>query len=216
MKLLIIGRQAVDVVLAVPLFLFGPLLRPWHTHWGATRPEVDSAMPGDEHFPRAQFQATWAITIDASSGDVYPWIAQVGYGRAGFYSYDLLDALGHPSAERIVPALQAVKPGDWVPMSPTVNDTTAFKVDSFEAPSWMLWRKPDSTWSWRLESAGNGTRLVTRVRAVYDWRKPAGAFLSVFLLEFGDFAMMRRMLKGIRRRSEASSAGLRGTPVAQR
>ena len=131
-----------------------------------------------------------------------PWIAQVGFGRAGFYSYDLLDSLGHPSAERVIPDLQAIEPGDWVPMSPTINETTAFKLDSFEAPAWMLWRKPDSTWSWRLEAVGGGTRLVTRVRVVYDWKKPGGALLSVVLLEFGDFAMMRRMLKGIRRRAE--------------
>jgi hypothetical protein len=69
----------------------------------------------------------------------------------------------------------------------------------------MLWRKPDSTWSWRLEPVGNRTRLVTRLRVVYNWRKPAMALMSVFLIEFGDFAMMRRMLKGIRRRAVAAS-----------
>jgi hypothetical protein len=202
MKPLAVAGQTLDVLAAIPLFVLAPLLRPWHTRWGATREEVHSVMPGDEHFPRAQFQATRAITIDAAAGDVYQWILQVGFGRAGFYSYDLLDSLGHPSAERIDPELQSVKVGDWVPMSPTVNETTAFKVDSFEAPRWLLWRKPDSTWSWRLESIGRGTRLVTRVRVVYDWKHPGSALLSVFLLEFGDFAMMRRMLKGIRRRAE--------------
>ena len=208
MRLLVIARQLLDVILAIPLFVFGPLLRPWHTRWGATSAEAHSVMPGDEFFPRAQFQATRAISIDAPPGDVYPWIVQVGFGRAGFYSYDLLDSLGHPSAERIVPDLQAIKPGDWVPMSPTVNEKTAFKLDSFEAPVWMLWRKPDSTWSWRLEAAGGGTRLVTRIRAVYDWKKPGGALLSAFLLEYGDFAMMRRMLKGIRRRAESRAPRL--------
>jgi hypothetical protein len=202
MKPIVISRQLLDVVLAIPLFVLAPLLRPFHTRWGATSEEVHSVMPGDEYFPRAQFQATRAITIDAPRSDVYPWIAQVGFGRAGFYSYDLLDSLGHPSAERVIPDLQAIEPGDWVPMSPTINETTAFKLESFEAPAWMLWRKPDSTWSWRLEAVGGGTRLVTRVRVVYDWKKPGGALLSVVLLEFGDFAMMRRMLKGIRRRAE--------------
>jgi hypothetical protein len=46
---------------------------------------------------------------------------------------------------------------------------------------------------------------VTRLRVVYDWHKPSMALLSVFLIEFGDFAMMRRMLKGIRRRAEAAA-----------
>jgi hypothetical protein len=204
-KPIAIAREALDVLVALPLFAVTPLLRPWHTRWGATPSELRSAMPGDERFPRAQFHATRAITIDAPPSAVWPWLMQVGYGRAGFYSYDLLDSLGRPSAERVDPELQAVRIGDWVPMSPTVNDTTAFKVDAFEPAAWMLWRKPDSTWSWRLEPVGNRTRLVTRLRVVYNWRKPAMALMSVFLIEFGDFAMMRRMLKGIRRRAVAAS-----------
>jgi hypothetical protein len=194
-------RETLETIAAVPLFAVTPLLRPWHTRWGASREELRSAMPGDELLPKAQFQATRAITIAAPASAVYPWLLQVGFGRAGFYSYDLLDSLGRASAERIVPELQQVRVGDWVPMSPTPTETTAFKVDSFEAPNWMLWRKPDSTWSWRLEAVDGGTRLVTRLRVVYNWKKPFAAAFSVWLIEFGDFAMMRRMLKGIRRRA---------------
>jgi hypothetical protein len=213
MKPIVIAGQAVEVVVTLPLFAISPLLRPWHTRWGATAEEVDCAMAGDGQLPRAQFQATRAISIAAPPSEVYQWILQVGFGRAGFYSYDLLDSLGHPSADRIVPELQAVHVGDWVPMSPTVNETTAFKVDSMEPPVSLVWRKPDSTWAWRLDPAGDGTRLVTRLRIVYDWRKRGSALLSVILIEFGDFAMMRRMLKGIRRRAEAAARGRR--PLAQ-
>jgi hypothetical protein len=68
----------------------------------------------------------------------------------------------------------------------------------------LLWRKPDSTWAWTLTALGDGqTRLVTRVHAVYDWRKPALALFGVVLMELGDFAMMRRMLRGIKDRAEA-------------
>ena len=198
-------RQTLDLIVAIPLFAVTPVIRPWHTRWGASPTEVGSAMPGDDLFPRAQFQATRAITIDAAPNEVWPWLVQVGFGRAGFYSYDLLDSLGPQRAERIVPELQTLSVGDWVPMSPTVTATTAFKVDSFDPAAWLLWRKPDSTWSWRLDPAGQRTRLVTRIRVVYDWHKPAAALLSVFLIEVGDFAMMRRMLKGIRRRAETQT-----------
>jgi len=213
MKAMAIARQAAEVLVTLPLFAISPLLRPWHTRWGATSGEVRCAIPGDEQLPRAQFQATRAISIAAPPCEVYQWILQVGFGRAGFYSYDLLDSLCRPSAERIVPELQAVNVGDWVPMSPTVNETTAFKVDSMEPPVSLVWRKPDSTWAWRLDPAGDGTRLVTRLRIVYDWRKRGSALLSVILIEFGDFAMMRRMLKGIRRRAEAAARGRH--PLAQ-
>ena len=41
-----------------------------------------------------------------------------------------------------------------------------------------------------------GRFMVTRIHAVYDWRHPMTALLSVLLMEFGDFAMLRRMLCG--------------------
>jgi hypothetical protein len=56
---------------------------------------------------------------------------------------------------------------------------------------------------WRLTDLGDDrTRLVTRVQAVYDWRRPAKALLGMVLMEFGDFAMMRRVLLGIGERAE--------------
>ncbi len=60
----------------------------------------------------------------------------------------------------------------------------------------LLWVKPDSTWAWQLEpTASGGTRLVTRIHAVYDWSHPLTAILGVMLMESDDFAMMRRMLR---------------------
>jgi hypothetical protein len=131
---------------------------------------------------------------------------QVGCQRAGFYSNDLLDNLGHPSATTIVPSLQHLEVGQWVPMSPaaTPTDRTALKVHSFELNEWLLWSKPDSTWAWHLTATDDGgTRLVTRIHAVYDWRNPPMALLGVLLMEFGDFAMLRKMLRGIKARAES-------------
>lgn len=113
-----------------------------------------------------------------------------------------------------MPGLQHLQAGQWVPMSPasTPTDRTAFKVHSFEVNQWLLWAKPDSTWAWRLTPAGsNGTRLVTRVHAVYDWSHPLTALLGMLLMEFGDFAMLRRMLRGIKARAE-SLAQVAGQP----
>jgi hypothetical protein len=193
------------VVADLPLFLTAPLYRRWHLRWGATPAEIASTLPGDDLLPRAQLRCTRAITIDAPPETVWPWLVQAGCLRGGFYSNDLLDNLGRPSAREIVPELQHLRVGQWVPMSPTTpTDTSAFKVDSYEVDRWLLWRKPDSTWAWTLTALGGGrTRLVTRVHAVYDWTKPASALLAVVLMEFGDFAMMRRMLHGIKKNAEA-------------
>jgi hypothetical protein len=197
--------QIGDVLHDLPAFLTAPLYRRWHLRWGASPREIAEALPGDELLPRAQYRSTRAITIDAPPEEVWPWLVQVGCRRAGFYSNDLLDNLGHPSARSIVLEFQGLEIGQWVPMSPssTPSDVTAFKVHSFEANRWLLWGKPDSTWAWRLTpTADGGTRLVTRIHAARDWKHPLMAILSVVLMEFGDFAMLRRMLRGIKERAE--------------
>ena len=195
-----------DVLHDRPAFVSAPLYRSWHQRWGATAAEIAEALPGDAFLPRAQFRSTRAITIDAPPEAVWPWLVQAGCLRAGWYSNDLLDNLAHPSATTIVPALQHLEIGQWVPMapSPTPSEVTAFKVHSFDVNRWLLWSKPDSTWAWQLTPIGNhGTRLVTRVHASRDWRHPLSALLAVLLMEFGDFAMQRRMLRGIKARAEA-------------
>jgi hypothetical protein len=198
-------RQVGGVLIDLPLFLTAPLYRRWHLHWGATPEEVASALPGDARLPRSQFVCTRAITIDAPAAAVWPWLVQVGCGRGGWYSHDLLDNLARPSAREVLPGLQHLKIGQWVPMAagePT--ETNALRVEAFESGRWLLWSKPDSTWVWTLtDLGGDRTRLVTRVHAVYDWRRPARALLGGMLLEFGDFAMMRRMLRGIKERAES-------------
>ena len=197
-------RAVGDVLVAWPRFLTAPLCRHWHLRWGATDAEVAAAMPGDDLIPNPSFTATRAITIAAPPEQVWPWIVQLGTGRAGWYSYDLFDNAGRPSADRIMPQFQAIRVGDWVPMSGTVNQTTAFKVEAFEAPRWLLWAKPDSSWTWLLTPLDGGhTRLVTRLKERYPWRASPGlALLTVVLFEFGDFPMMRKLLLGIRRRAE--------------
>lgn len=197
-----LAREVRDVALALPLFATAPLLRHWHRRWGATDAEVAAVMPGDELVPGSQIFCTRAITIDAPPEAVWPWLVQVGFGKAGFYSNDLLDNLAHPSAGRIVEELQDPKIGDWVPMFSKVNDTTAFKIAAIKPPEELVWAKPDSTWAWTLTEIAGRTRLVTRVRILSCWRRPADALLSLVLMEFGDFPMMRKMLRTLRQRAE--------------
>jgi hypothetical protein len=141
---------------------------------------------------------------------VWPWIVQMGYRRAGFYTYALLDNAGYDSADRILAERQDPKIGDWMPTSKNVNETTAFKVKALEPDRWLLWEKPDSTWSWKLVSLDSGgTRLITRLKQRYAWEKPASALSALMLLGFGDFPMIRRVLKRIRSRAER----LAGTDV---
>jgi hypothetical protein len=194
-------RRASETLGALGVMLVSPLIRPLHTRWGAISAESHAAMPGDGLLPRAQFVATRAITIDAPPEAVWPWLIQTGAGRAGFYSYDLLDHLGRPSATSVLEAWQDLSVGDVVaPMTEPPTVTTSFVLADLDPPRHMVWSKPDSTWSWVLRPVDGGrTRLVTRLKVRY--RPAPSALLTVPLIEFGDFAMMRRMLLTLRRRA---------------
>ena len=142
----------------------------------------------------------------------------MGCRRAGFYSNDLLDNLALPSARALVPELQHLEVGQWIPMSPSEpSDVTAFKVHSFEVDRWLLWTKPDSTWAWKLSTTTDGrTRLVARIHAVYDWKHPPmQALLSLSSWSSGTSRCSRRMLRGIKERAESTTRAV-DTPIVTR
>jgi hypothetical protein len=201
-----LAHEVRDVAVALPLFATAPVVRRWHQRWGATDAEVDATMPGDDLVPGCQYRITRALTIAAPPEKVWPWLVQVGFGKAGFYSNDLLDNVGHPSADSVIEQYQHPQLGDWVPMFSKVNDTTAFRIAQTEAPHLLVWAKPDSTWAWRLMPIDGGTRLVTRLRIRYRWSRPVDALLSIALNEFGDFPMMRKMLLTLKERAEQPAA----------
>lgn len=202
-------RSVLDALSGLPLFITTPLYRHWHLRWGASDDEVRSSMPGDDLVPRASFKATRAITIAAPPEMVWPWIVQMGYKRAGFYTYALLDNAGYESPSAVLEEFQNPQVGDWMPMSGTVNETTAFRFKEIATDQWLLWDKPDSTWAWKLTPLPNGqTRLITRLKQHYRWVSPLMALFTLVLLEFGDFQMMRRMLKGIKVRAESMGIGI--------
>ncbi|HZD01174.1 MAG TPA: hypothetical protein VFA46_13595 [Actinomycetes bacterium] len=115
-----IGHGILDALTGPPRLATAPLCRRWHLRWGATDDEARGPMPGDDLVPKASFNATRAITIDAPPELVWPWIAQMGYRRAGFHAYPLLDNAGFESADRILEEYQPPKLGDWMPMAKQV------------------------------------------------------------------------------------------------
>lgn len=189
---------------ATSIGLYLGFIRRWQLRWGATDEEVARAMPGDEVVKHPTFNATRAVTIGARPAEIWPWLVQMGLTRAGWYSYDLLDNLGHPSAERIIPEFQHLAVGDVIPMSP--DGKAGLWVRAFEPNRWMLWgdKAGDTTWYWGLDAIHERqTRLVTRVRIRYNWTSPM--LLFNLLVEFTDIIMMRKCMLGIKERAERLS-----------
>lgn len=177
------------------------ILRPWHLRWGAVPEEVSRAMPGDDIILDASLNTTRAITIRATPEEIWPWLVQMGYRRAGWYSYDRIDNGGRPSANRIIAELQVrLKPGERLPGGPE----KAFRVMSVE-PYRSLVLGPQISWSFGLYPQSDGTtRLVERLRARYRWNEPR-SYPFIAALDVGDFMMMRKPLLTLRERIEANT-----------
>ena len=171
--------------------------RPWQLSWGATADEVARPMVGDGLVTNPTFNATRAVTVNAPAERIWPWIVQIGYKKAGFYSWDILDNDGIPSAERIILEYQNLKIGDLVPLN---EETDAKVVDMEPNRRLLLVFQSDGTvtWAWALYKIdADRTRLVTRLR----WRTTS--LVSQFVLDAFEIIMTRKYLLGIKRRAEA-------------
>jgi hypothetical protein len=192
-------------------------------HWlgrnyGAAPRERRAAMPGDELCPDAHFVTTHAITIAARPAAVWPWLVQMGWGRAEWYTARWVDRLlfpaNGPSADDIVPEWQTLAVGDRILDGPPELHCS-FVVERMEPgrhlvlhsrehlpPGWAeRGASIDFTWAFVLDDLGAGrTRFLFRSRGrIEPWW--ARAFYLAAIVP-ADFVMSRQMLRGIRRRAE--------------
>lgn len=183
--------------------------------WGTSGDETTRPLPGDDLIGTADLQSTRAISIAAPRAAVWPWIAQIGQNRAGFYTYDWLENLvgcDIHSADVLRPEARIRGVGEAVNLHPQV----ALDVAAFEEGDHLVLRGgvgPDGraegapydfTWAFVLVDApGGSTRLVVRERYAYlePW---AGALVEP--VEFVSFLMSQRMLRGIRDRAQRATA----------
>jgi hypothetical protein len=216
-------RWIVRAGLPCAALTYAALARPRMLTWGATPAEATAGLPGDD-LVRRRYQTTRAVTLAAPPVDVWPWLVQMGFGRAGWYSYDRLERLigigdfaEGGSAQSVLPRFQSLSVGDSVPLSAD-GGLTAAVVDPPRAlvlrmEMSMLTGGPARDgeravldWSWAFVSVPVGarsSRLLVRARA--DYRPRALGLLIPPLLEPMHLLMERAMLRGIRRRVSISS-----------
>jgi hypothetical protein len=200
--------------------LLSPILRPWYSRWGATEEEVNQAVSGDEFVPHPKTQLNMAVTVHAPPEDIWPWFVQLGCQRGGWYSYDLLDNGGVPSADRILPEFQNLEVGDIVKAVPkgdfgfpvamiipnqqltlagTTNTETGEQADPND-PDLTAYFSGNQTFLMKgLE--GGKTRLIFRMRI--DWNPSLmGTIINKGIVEPLSFVMGRKTLITVRQRAE--------------
>ena len=207
-----IGRMAAAVV-ATP-FSWNRRLR-----WGATTAEALATLPGDALVPSPKWSFTYAVDIAAPPEAVWPWIAQIGQGRGGFYSYQGLENLFGcqiQNVSEILPEHQHPGVGDGITLHP---DVPPMRIEVADPPhALVLLGEPGdvassegfgmSTWQFALAERPEGaTRLFMRGRSDYSSGLATRLAYGRLPLEPILHVMSRKMLLEIKRLAEGGAAG---------
>lgn len=197
--------EAIRGALEIGIALVTPFLRSRRRGWGATDEEIERSYPGDELVPDPKWTANHAISIDATPELVWPWIAQIGQGRGGFYSYEKLENLTGcqiENASTILEEHQRVREGDPIRLH---VEMPPMRVAIINEPSALVLHGNPSegddgatlstTWAFLLLGQPDGTtRLLSRTR--YDHAEDLRSRLmgGPLLIEPVSFVMERKML----------------------
>ena len=167
-------------------------------------------MPGDECVEGPIVSTTHEISLSVSPSAIWPWLLQMGSGRAGWYSWDWIDNLGRKSAEHILPQYQSLQVGDIVPGYP--GATRMFVVRQIRSASYLVLAVPGTersdfaTWALELsEGAPGETILRARLRlgAVAIGPVPLPSWLIAWPLRLGHHVMQTKQFRELRRRCES-------------
>lgn len=174
-------------------------------------------LPGDERLPDAAGALTHAVDIAAPPSAIWPWLAQMGGRRGGFYSIDLLDNGGRRSAREIHPGMQRLDVGEILPATPDGED--GFEVLAVDEPRALVLGglfdvgagrqrpfaapRPERfwhvTWAFVLTPLDDATtRLHVRARAAFP---PGGRRHAAFMRRV-HHVMQGAQLRGLKRRAE--------------
>ncbi len=137
------------------------------------------SLPGDLLIP-ARISRTASVVIEAPPLEVWPWLAQMGCHRAGWYGLDQLDNGGLPSARALHPEWQELTVGQRIAATPDrSSELEVLLIDPGRALVFGSPRHGSSspgsgeefklTWAFVLEGIGeDACWLGARVRATYE------------------------------------------------
>ncbi|GAY18525.1 hypothetical protein [Mycobacterium sp. shizuoka-1] len=202
--------------------LYRWVARPKIYTWGATAAEITAELPGDRLVEPGTPRTTRAITIDAPVDEVWPWLAQIGENRGGFYSYDVLERLVGArmhNADVVHPEWQDLQAGDTVWLARRYGQRGRQVVAEVVPKSHLvLMSAPDyervqrgetalGSWAFYVRPADGRTRLLAR---------GSGGAVGITSFDVVHFVMERGMLRGIRQRAETHPGAARPAPLPRR
>jgi hypothetical protein len=201
MKRWLLGTALLGALVAI----YVGVIRRRQMHWGATPEEASRELPYDNLVPNPTWTSTRAVTVEATPTQIWPWLVHLGWGRAGWYSYDWVDNGGKPSAWELLPDHQNLQIGIKFPMSPW----TAMYCRDFEEPRWILLRmgREDpatdiGSFLYYLDPLDESrTRLLIRMRNKYRWFNPPVIAMQL-AVDVGDIIFQRKQLLGVKARAE--------------
>ena len=182
--------------------------------WGTAGTEATDSLPGDEFVPEPKWSYTLGITVDASPEAIWPWIAQVGQGRGGFYTYQTLEnMLGCriTNTTEILPDHQHPAVGEGIYIHPT---SPPLRIEIVDPPNALvLFGSPAeiggedswgvSTWQFVINPGPDGgSRLLTRGRYDHAPNCMSRFAFGRFPIEVITFVMSRKMMLEIKRLAE--------------
>jgi len=144
--------------------------------------------PVNESLQKHIWTQDHCVDLNASAKDIWPWLAQMGNGRAGWYSYDWLDNLGRKSFTSIDPKLTAVQRGQKITLA-VISDLQENKFITFQFGSTI-------TFTYYLQDLNQKTRLWTRMRV------PNANWLVKSFLGVGHKIMQDKQFLEIKKRVE--------------
>jgi hypothetical protein len=188
--------------------------------YGSTARERMRSLPGDRIVAEPEVVTNHAITIEAPPQSVWPWLTQMGWHRAGWYTARWVDQLLFPanwaSADRVIPELQDIKVGSFVPDGPPETEC-GFVVEELDPGRALVlhstshvpgsWRTKygaflDWSWTFSLTSLDNGRRTRFHFRSRWMTKPWWFTLFGWLIVVPADFVMSRDMLHGVKERVE--------------
>ena len=184
--------------------------------WGTKGNEATDPLPGDDLVPNPKWSYTLGVDVTAPPEAIWPWIAQIGQRRGGFYTYQTLENMVGckiTNTTEIIPEYQHPGRGDEVYLHPTAPP---LRIEVVRPPhALVLFGSPAdvaaeeswgiSTWQFAVQSGSAGrSRLLTRGRSDYSPGFATRLAFGRFPIEAITFVMSRKMLLEIKRLAEAA------------